>query len=211
MTPTSWYVARSAGLVAYLLLSSSVVIGVLMSSRASLSWPRFAVEEVHRFLAILTGIFLVLHGAALLLDDVVPISLPQELVPFSSPYRPFAVGLGATAALLLAAVGCTNALRKRLPYRLWRRVHYATLAVWLLATAHGLLAGTDRHDPWFVAVVAFTACAVALALLARFVRAAGAAAIATASLATAVAVLALAFVPQPAAPHRSAQAVHAAA
>ena len=94
MSPAVWYFARSAGLVAYLLLSASVILGVLMSARASFTWPRFAVEEVHRFLAILTGIFVTLHGASLLLDRVVPIGLGQMLVPFTSPYRPFAVGLG---------------------------------------------------------------------------------------------------------------------
>ena len=73
MSPAVWYFARSAGLVAYLLLSASVILGVLMSARASFTWPRFAVEEVHRFLAILTGIFVTLHGASLLLDRVVPI------------------------------------------------------------------------------------------------------------------------------------------
>ena len=66
---------------------------------------------MHRFLAILTGVFVVLHGGSLLLDRVVPISLAQELVPFTSPYRPLAVGLGVTAAELMAAVGLTNLLR----------------------------------------------------------------------------------------------------
>ena len=75
-----------------------MLLGVLMSGAHDASrWPRFAVEEVHRFLAILTGVFIVLHGGSLLLDRVVPISLGQELVPFTSPYRPLAVGLGVVA------------------------------------------------------------------------------------------------------------------
>ncbi|HST15954.1 MAG TPA: hypothetical protein VLJ44_13985, partial [Gaiellaceae bacterium] len=88
MSPGVWYFARSAGIVAYLLLSSSVLLGVLMAGKSTFTWPKFAVEEVHRFLAILTGVFIVLHGGSLLLDRVVPISLGQELVPFTSPYRP---------------------------------------------------------------------------------------------------------------------------
>src|SRR5437763_7468124 len=115
MSPTVWYLARASGIVAYLLLSGSVIAGTLMSARARLTWPRFAVEELHRFLTILTGVFIVIHGGSLLLDRVVPISLAQELVPFSSPYRPFAVGLGVTAAELMAAVGLTNMVRARLP------------------------------------------------------------------------------------------------
>jgi sulfoxide reductase heme-binding subunit YedZ len=168
MSATAWYIARSSGLVAYLLLSSSVVLGALMAGRGKLTWPRFAVEEVHRFLALLAGVFIAVHALALLLDTVVPISLAQELVPFASPYRPFAVGMGVLAAELMAAVGITNAFRSRLPHTVWRRAHYLTLAVWGLATAHGFLAGTDSFDPWFAAIAVGTVSAVALALFGRF-------------------------------------------
>jgi methionine sulfoxide reductase heme-binding subunit len=164
----AWYVARSSGIVAYLLLSCSVVLGVLMAGKARFTWPRFAVEEVHRFLAILTGVFIVLHGGALLLDRVVPFSLSQELVPFTAGYRPFAVGLGVVAAELIAAVGISNALRSRLPHGVWRRVHYLTLAVWGFATLHGLLAGTDRLDPWFAALAGMSIASAGMALVARF-------------------------------------------
>jgi len=170
MSPGVWYFARSAGIVAYLLLSASVVVGVLLAGRAKLSWPRFAVEEVHRFLAILTGVFIVLHGGSLLLDRVVPIGLGQELVPFSSSYRPFAVGLGVCAMELVAAVGISNALRSRIPHTTWRTLHYLTLPAWLLATLHGVLAGTDRFDPWFAGIAAGAVAAVAMAAFARFSR-----------------------------------------
>jgi len=192
----TWYIARSGGILTYLLLSTSVVVGVAMSARARVRWPRFAVEEVHRFLAILTGVFVALHGGALLLDKVVPTSLTQVVVPFGTSYRPFAVGLGVVAAELMAAVGISNLLRKRLPYRLWRRIHYLTIVVWLAATAHGLLAGTDRADSWFLALTAAAACAVALAFLVRFAKTSELPAIAGLAVATVVAVLGLAFTPQ---------------
>jgi methionine sulfoxide reductase heme-binding subunit len=168
MSSTVWYFARSAGVVAYLLLSSSVLLGVLMAGRSTFTWPKFAVEEVHRFLAILTGVFIVLHGGSLLLDQVVPISLGQELVPFTSPYRPLAVGLGICAMELIAAVGLTNVVRARLPYATWRKLHYLTLPAWLLASLHGVLAGTDAGDPWFAALAAGTFAAVAVVAFARF-------------------------------------------
>ena len=195
MSSTLWYFARSAGILAYLLLSSSAVLGLVMSARARTSWPRFAVEEVHRFLAILTGVFVALHGLTLLLDRVVPLSLAQAIVPFTSTYRPFAVGLGVLSAELLAAVGVSNLLRKEIPHRLWRRIHYLTFAVWLGATAHGLLAGTDRQDPWLVALMGLSVCSVALASLSRFAKAAEAGAVVLTGTTAAVAVLALAFSP----------------
>jgi sulfoxide reductase heme-binding subunit YedZ len=168
VSATTWYIARSSGIVAYLLVSASVMLGALMAGRVKLAWPRFAVEEMHRFLALLAGVFIAVHGLALLLDTVVPISLAQELTPFASPYRPYAVGLGVLAAELAAAVGITNLLRSRLPYKGWRRAHYLTLAVWALATLHGFLAGTDRFDPWFAAIATGTVSSVALVLLTRF-------------------------------------------
>ncbi len=170
MSPAVWYFARSAGIVAYLLLTSSVLVGLLMAGKAPFTWPRFAVEEVHRFLGILAGVFVVLHGGSLLLDRVVPIGLGQELVPFASSYRPLAVGLGVCAAELVAAVGVANALRRRLAYRIWRTVHYLTLPAWLLATVHGVLAGTDAGEAWFAAIAAGSVAAAALAAWTRLSR-----------------------------------------
>jgi methionine sulfoxide reductase heme-binding subunit len=197
MSAAAWYAARSAGIVAYLLLSGSVVVGLLLSGRRRLSWPRFTVEEVHRFLGILAGVFIAVHGGALLLDRVVPFSVGQELVPFTSSYRPFAVGLGVASAELLAAIGITNLLRKRLPYRLWRRVHYLTFVVWLGGGVHVLLTGTDRRDVWLLALVAVSVAAVALCALTRFAGEVTPVATATAVGATLVAVFALAYTPQP--------------
>jgi predicted ferric reductase len=168
MSTTLWYFARSAGIVAYLLLTCSVLLGVGMAGRMQLSWPRFAVEEVHKFLSILTGVFIVLHGSTLLMDTVVPTGLEQELVPFTSSYRPFAVGLGVCAMELVLAVGLTTWLRPQLPHRVWRTLHYLALPAWLLASLHGILAGTDRFDPWFAAIVAGAFSAVMIAAIARF-------------------------------------------
>ena len=70
-------------------------------------------------------------------------------MPFTCSYRPLAVGLGICAAELLAAVGISNALRQRLAHRFWRRVHYLTLPCGCSRPLHGVLAGTDRFDPWF--------------------------------------------------------------
>jgi predicted ferric reductase len=162
---TTWYVARAGGILAYLLLSASVVVGLLLSGRARLRhWPRFALEDVHRFLGILAGAFVVVHGGALLLDSFVPISLGQLLVPGTAPYRPLAVACGVVAAELLAALAVTNHYRLRLPHDWWRRAHILNFAVWALALVHGLTAGTDATTGWALALYAGSAWLV-LALL----------------------------------------------
>src|SRR4029079_2295088 len=97
--------------------------------------------------------------------------LGQLVVPFPAGCRPLATGLGVVALELLLAVAVTNRLRSRLPYRVWRRAHYLTLAVWLLATVHGILAGSDRDQAWLLWLYGLTGALVAGAVGVRSGRA----------------------------------------
>jgi sulfoxide reductase heme-binding subunit YedZ len=193
-----WYAARAGGILAYLLLSASSVLGLMLARKRTPPRPKFAVEDVHRYLTILTGIFLAVHVGAVLVDDFVPFSLGQTLVPFTADYRPFATGLGVVALELLLAVALTNAVRRRIPRRLWRRAHYLTFGVWASATVHGLLAGTDRHELWFLLLTIGAVSAVAAAGAARFAPDAPDRALAAAAVATVLAAV-LAALPEGAA------------
>jgi sulfoxide reductase heme-binding subunit YedZ len=145
----TWYVVRASGLLAFALLTASVVIGLLISGRArSERWPRFALEDVHGYAGLLAGMFIGLHGLALLADGYLPFSLSQLVVPGTAPYRPLAVAFGVVAAELLAAIAVTNRYRRRLSYPTWRRLHYLNFAVWAFALVHGLLAGADTGTVW---------------------------------------------------------------
>ena len=164
MTGLAWYVARAGGLTALVLLTISVSLGLLLSLRAhSPRWPRFAIEDVHRFAGMLTGAFIVVHGAGLLLDTYLPFSLGDLLLPGAGPYRPWATALGIVAAELLAALAVANRLRGRLGYSFWRRTHYLNFAVWTLAILHGLISGTDTATPWAVGL--YIACISTVAFL----------------------------------------------
>ena len=164
-----WYAARAAGVVAYLLLSSSIVLGLLLAGRASLlRWPRFALEDVHRFAGLLAGWFIAVHVVLLLVDKQAKLSLTTVLVPFASSYRPLWVGLGIVAGELLVAIAVSNRFRKRLAHRTWRRLHYLNFVVWVAATAHGLGAGTDRGSTWLLTLYAASTVAVGGLALWRF-------------------------------------------
>lgn len=156
-----WYVARAGGLTAFALLTASVVLGLLLSGRASLGWPRFALQDVHRFAGLLAGAFVAVHGLALLVDDYFDFSLASLLVPGVAPYRPVAVAAGVVAAELLVALAVTNRYRTALPYSFWRRAHYLNFGVWLLALGHGLAAGTDADTAWALALYAAAVASVA--------------------------------------------------
>jgi sulfoxide reductase heme-binding subunit YedZ len=162
-SPIDWYAARAGGIVAYVLLTLGILLGLTMSTRRrSARWPRVAVEDVHRFTGLLTGTFVALHVVTIAIDAYLPFSLSSLVVPFTSRYRPAWVGVGIVAAELLLALAVTNRLRttRRLGHRAWRRAHYLNFGVWAAATAHGLGSGTDRGAAWMLAVYAVAIGAV---------------------------------------------------
>ena len=170
-SPLDWYVARAAGVAAYVLLTVVVTLGMTMASRRPLRrWPKFALEDVHRFGGLLVGSFVAIHVVTIALDAYLPFSLSAILVPFAARYRTVYTALGVVAAELLLALAVTNRYRDRLPYRFWRRAHYLNLAVWTAATMHGLGSGTDRSTPWLLAVFASSVALVLAAAVWRLRR-----------------------------------------
>jgi sulfoxide reductase heme-binding subunit YedZ len=147
--PTFWLLARASGLTAYVLLTASVLAGLVLKSRPfGRALKTSSVTDVHRFLALLGLAMLGLHGGALVLDRTVRMPLAGLLVPGASPYRPLAVSLGVLAAELMALVTLSFSLRRWIGARNWRRLHWAAYGIFLLATVHGLTAGTDSSQPW---------------------------------------------------------------
>lgn len=167
-SPTLWYLTRAAATVAYALLTATVILGMLRSiarqASERLSW---VVDELHQVAATLTGLFIVIHLLTLLLDPFLPFSLTNLLLPLGEPYRPTAVRVGVLALYVMALVLVSSWIRRRLPYRVWRGVHYFSLLAFALVTAHGFLAGSDKDEPWMRAVYAGATAAVAFLLLVR--------------------------------------------
>jgi sulfoxide reductase heme-binding subunit YedZ len=152
-----WEAARAGGIVAYVLLSAVVVIGLALAGKERLEgWPRFAIEDVHRFAGMLVGSFVALHVLTIAIDSQAHFSFVQLVVPFA----------------LLVALAIANHYRKRISCRLWRRLHYLNFAVWLAATWHGIGAGTDSGSAWLLWIYVGAIGAVALLTARRILRAA---------------------------------------
>ena len=167
----AWYATRAAGMVAFLALTASVVVGLVLAGRARVPrWPRFAVEDVHLFAGTLTWTFVAAHMTTLLVDDYIGFSIADLLVPGEAGYTRLATAIGVLAFWLLLAIGVGNRLRRVLPYTTWRRVHRLNFAVWLLALAHGILGGTDTGTAWATATYALATSAVAGATAWRLLR-----------------------------------------
>src|ERR1700758_3128137 len=170
-SPLDWYAARAAGIAAYLLLSFVVLLGLTMAGRKSLPrWPKFAIEDVHRFAGLLVGTFVIIHVATIAIDSWLPFSIGSIIVPLVSKYRPIWVALGIVAAELLLALAATNHYRDRLEYRFWRRAHYLNFVVWSAATLHGIGSGTDRSALWLLAIYALATATVVAAIAWRLTR-----------------------------------------
>ena len=172
-SPAIWYAARASGVAAYVVLSIVVCLGLTLGGKAqSRRWPRFSVEDVHRFGGLLVGSLIGVHVLTIAADSFLPFSLTQLLVPFTSSYRPLWTGLGIAAAELLLALAITNHYRKRLPYSFWRKAHYLNFAVWSLASVHGLMSGTDRGAAWLAILYGVSVASVLMLLVWRFGRSA---------------------------------------
>ncbi len=146
---TWWYVARSGGIVAWALAALAVIGGLQLSTRLVRRPAPAWMLDVHRFLGGLSVVFVGVHLLGLVLDSFIAFGPAELLVPFLSSYEPAAVALGVVAMYLLLAVEITSLVMRRMPRRAWHAVHLSSYVIFVVATLHGLVAGTDRHNALF--------------------------------------------------------------
>ena len=163
-----WYLTCATGLVALILLTATVVLGIAEVTRwTSLRFPRFVTAALHKNISLLVLVFLAIHIVTAVADSFAPIVWLDVVVPFQSPYRPLWLGLGAIAVDLLLAVTITSLLRNRIGYRAWRAVHWAAYACWPVAFLHGLGTGSDTGVRWSLLVSLACLAAVVAAIVWR--------------------------------------------
>ncbi|MFL5780031.1 MAG: ferric reductase-like transmembrane domain-containing protein [Thermoleophilaceae bacterium] len=149
-----WLASRSAGIVALILVSTSVLIGLAMATRLiRRRGATRALLRVHEQTALAGLGALAVHGLTLLGDGWLRPGLTGVAVPFAMSYRPFYTGLGILAAYLAALLGLSFYARRHIGARLWRKAHRATVLVWVLGVVHTLGAGTDAGSAWLRAIV----------------------------------------------------------
>jgi methionine sulfoxide reductase heme-binding subunit len=149
-----WLVSKASGIVAVLLISMSVLMGLAMATRV-LGKPRLkrAVARLHEHVALASLAAIGLHGVSLLGDHWLKPGLKGVAVPFAMSYRTQFTGLGIIAGYLALLVGPSFYLRRRIGARRWRNLHRLSAAVWMLAVVHTLGSGSDRASPWLRALV----------------------------------------------------------
>jgi predicted ferric reductase len=154
-----WYASRATGIVALLLLTAVLVLGMLVNRQGRLpGLPRFAVTSLHRNVSLLAVAFVAVHVLAAVLDSYVSIPLLSGVIPFASGYERFWLGLGAVSLDLMLAMIITSLVRGRLNRTLWRAIHLLAYASWPVALAHSIGSSRDLQHGWMLDMA--VACAV---------------------------------------------------
>ncbi len=161
-----WYTSRATGVVALLLLTAVMLLGVLVTRQGRLpGLPRFAVGGLHRNLSLLSAAFVAVHVLTAVTDGYVNIPVTAAVLPLTSPYERFWLGVGAVSFDLMLAAIVTSLLRRHLSRKAWRAVHLTAYASWPVAWAHSIFAGGDlQHGPLLVLAVACAVAVIAAAL-----------------------------------------------
>jgi predicted ferric reductase len=140
----TWYLTRSSGTVAYLLLSASTIWGLLLSTKLIKAWvPAPVALTMHDALSWIAVGLASFHALLLLFDSYYTYTLANLLIPFTGPYEPGWVGVGILAFYLMLLLSATFYLRPWISAKRWRQLHYLTFAAYAMVTFHGWLAGTD--------------------------------------------------------------------
>lgn len=165
-----WYVTRSSAILAWILLTFSVVWGILLATRLLRRVDDAGkLRDLHRFLGGLALVMTALHVASTMLDGWLQFSWLEALVPLQADYRPWPVALGILALYALVAVYGSSLLKDRIPHGVWRGIHVLSYATVLAVSFHAGFAGTDAGRWWYlslaVALIVFTGVAVVVRLL----------------------------------------------
>lgn len=163
-----WLASRASGIVALVLVTVSVAIGLTMSAKLMRKpglGPKLAATHEHTALAGLIAI--AVHGVTLIGDPWLHPGLAGITVPFAMGYRTFFTGLGVLGGWLAAFLGLSFYIRRHIGPRLWRRMHRFTVVVYALGLVHTIGAGTDASTPWLRWFMALTAVPIGALFLRR--------------------------------------------
>lgn len=163
-----WLASRAAGIVALLCMTVSVGVGLAMAGRVS-SRPGLSrvLLSIHQQTALVGLVAIAVHGITLLGDKFLQPSIGDIAIPFTSSSEPLWTGLGVTGGWLAAILGLSFWVRDRIGAGLWRKLHRATVLVYVLSVAHTLGAGTDASEPWMQVLLAATGAPIVFLFVMR--------------------------------------------
>ena len=148
-----WYVSRSSGMIAWAMVTASILWGLALSSRLvrKRGIPAWLLD-LHRYLGTLSIVFTVIHLLGLVGDNYTHFGWSELFVPMASAWQPGNVAWGIAAFYVLVAIQVTSWLMRRMPRAVWHAIHLTSVLLFVTATVHGWRAGTDHRNrlvQWF--------------------------------------------------------------
>lgn len=156
-----WLVIRGSGIVAFALLSASVIWGLFVSTKflGSLTKAK-ALTWFHESLGISALVATIIHMIAISVHDFLPFTWSEILIPGRASWKPIPIALGVVSFYTLVVVVGSFYVKKHIGQKMWRSIHFAAFGLFLAALLHGVLAGTDTKNPWTIGLYVGSTIAV---------------------------------------------------
>ena len=144
--------SSDAGLVAMVLLTVNILLGLILSARYNTvrNWPhrRLPIFDIHNWTAYIALGLIVLHPVLLLFSTTAGFHVVDVLFPIHSPKQTLYNNLGALAFYCVVFVVVTSYFRSRLGARLWKKLHYVSYAAAALLVVHGIMIDPElKNNP----------------------------------------------------------------
>lgn len=166
-----WESVRASGIVSFLLLTVSVLLGMGLVFVKSGKWKNL-MQTIHQSSGWFGFLFALFHAVLLLFEKESKYAMGDILIPFLYEEHRLWWGLGVLALWGLFFVLLSSDLMKRMTKKWWRRTHYLVFPVYLFSLVHGVMLGTDGNEPWMMTVYLVSGALFMLVLLHRMAAAA---------------------------------------
>lgn len=165
-----WYVTRASAIVAWILLTFSVLWGILLKTRIlrGADNPEW-LKVIHRFMSGLAMVMVITHMVSLYLDSYIEFTVADLLIPFSSSFEPLGVALGVIGMWVMVVVWATSMVMQWIPQPVWKAIHYLSYLSLFAVALHSGMVGSDVGTPWYTALSLGLIVAASLAAIIRII------------------------------------------
>ncbi len=154
MSDVWWYLSRSSGIVATVLIVAALMWGFFFAARATGTRhrPKWWLD-LHNYLGGLAFVFVIIHVVAVYQDDLSGIGLLQIFVPMTATGWAWGITWGVLATYMLAFVVFTSWPRRWGSHRVWLTVHLMSVPAAVFAGVHAWTVGSSRGQLWFAVLL----------------------------------------------------------
>jgi DMSO/TMAO reductase YedYZ heme-binding membrane subunit len=150
-TPWVWYTTRVSGLVGFLLLITSIFLGISirLPFLQKIIKPAYS-YNIHSWISLQAVIFAFIHGISLLFDKYLQLNIADVFIPLaltSDTINPKLVAFGIIGFYLMVALVVTSYLKKYIGQKIWRMVHFLNIILYFFVIVHAYYLGTDMKNP----------------------------------------------------------------